>query len=289
MMKNDIEIIPYGDVFHTLKKSRWRAIGQHARIRESFEDTREVFQRLVVMFSQDLDSSFVKSFREQSNPDTRLLILNRGLSADSVLTRILDLQIRTPQRCYVLEGRSGVGKSNMAAFLLYSLLERWVSAIETGEAKERILDARVEDGTLHVVSPNFDRLEVPVAKIPDLRNAEHSRLEEFEIDEDGAFIYWPDLDVHLGWPQLQQIVDPNAALKASQKSTAFNQRYGKAVQKIREAAGLALGDVLGISDKQLRRIERGECRLTSNAIEALAKSHNMRPNEYMQKLAEALE
>jgi ribosome-binding protein aMBF1 (putative translation factor) len=87
---------------------------------------------------------------------------------------------------------------------------------------------------------------------------------------------------------LQQLVNPAAALKASQKSQVFNKRYGKAVQKVRETAGLRPSDISGISEKQLRRIENGDCRLTSNAIEALSQAHMLGPIEYMKKLAEAL-
>ena len=65
-------------------------------------------------------------------------------------------------------------------------------------------------------------------------------------------------------------------------------RYGKAVRKVREAAGLKSPDIAGLSDKQLGRIENGDCRLTSNAIKALAKAHRLEPNAYLQKLAEAL-
>ena len=52
--------------------------------------------------------------------------------------------------------------------------------------------------------------------------------------------------------------------------------------------GLGITEIPSLSDKQLRRIERGECRLTSNAAKELARAHGMTPNEYLQKVAEAL-
>ena len=79
------------------------------------------------------------------------------------------------------------------------------------------------------------------------------------------------------------------ALKARQKSHEFNKRYGKAVQTVREKAGLKRGDINGISEKQVARIEKGECRATSNAIDALAKAHQLEANDYMRKLAGALQ
>jgi uncharacterized protein DUF2442 len=288
-MKTDVEIVPYGEVFSALSKQRWRTIGRHTRISKSLERTPRPHRRVFVTFSCDLDESFAALFREKATRDTRLVILNEGGSTDKLLSRIFDLQIRTPQRCYVVEGKFGSGKTHFAAALLHSFLDRLVLGLETDEKQKRILDARVENGILHVVTPNFDRLDVPMAEVPDFKNADSVRLEKFEIDEDGAFIYWPELDVHLGWTQLQQLVNPEAALKASQKSEEFNKRYGKAVQRLREEAGFNRSDVPRLSEKQLGRIERGECRLTSNAIEMLSKAHKLAPTEYMKKLAETLD
>jgi phosphopantetheine adenylyltransferase len=149
--------------------------------------------------------------------------------------------------------------------------------------------ARIDGGVLHLISPSFDRLDIPITKIPEFSKVDSSRIQEFEIDEDGAFIYWPEFDLHLGWAQLQQLVDPVAALKASQESQEFNKRYGRAVQKVRVQTGLKPIEISGISDKQLQRIENGECRLTTNAIEVLSKAHKLAPNDYMTKLAGALD
>jgi hypothetical protein len=49
-----------------------------------------------------------------------------------------------------------------------------------------------------------------------------------------------------------------------------------------------LAGIPGLSDKQLRRIECGESRLTSNAAKKLAKAHGMTSNGYLQKVSEAL-
>src|SRR6478609_8125734 len=286
-MKTDIEFIPYGEIFSRLTTSRWRILGQHARISKSLERTKLLNRNFFVTFSQDLDESFVQMFRERATHTTRLLILNEGASADRLLSRIVDLQIRAPHRFCVIDATVGSGKTHHMAFV-QTLLMRLTSALEADDKQERILDATIEDGVLHVVSQNFNRLDVPIAKIPELVRLEVSNIQSFEIDEDGAFIHWPKPDVHLGWGQLLQFVNPQAVLKAAQKSQEFNKSYGKAVQKVREQSGLNFGDISGMSTKQLRRIENGECRLTSNAIEALSEAHKLAPNEYMKKLACAL-
>jgi hypothetical protein len=282
-MKTDIELIPYGEISAALTKDRWRR-NRHVRITNFRESTRETPHRIFIAFAYDLDESFVEMFRNWSTQETRLLIFNEGISSDSLISKILHLQIRKPERCCVVEGKFGAGKSQV--FL--HTLERLFATFESNEERDRIFDATIEKDLLRVVSPKFDRLKVPISKIPQFKNAKPAEVLNFEIDEDGSFVYWPDLDIHLGWRQLQQLSNPEAALKASQKSEEFNKRYGKAVQRLREAACLNRSDILGLSEKQLGRIEKGDCRLTSNAIEALSKAHKMDSNEYMKKLAQTL-
>jgi len=202
---------------------------------------------------------------------------------DTLFTRLLKLQIRSPQRLYLADC-VGNGTTHCMA-----LLQRLTSALSAKDDLDRILDARIESGVLRLVSPEFKRLDVPVAQIPALAAAEAAALGEFEIDEDGSFVYWPKLDVHLGWDQLEQIANPDAVRKARQKHREFNIRYGKAVQRVRERSGLRLNGVPGLSKKQLGRIEKGQCRLTANAIEALSKAHKVKPNEYLQRLADTLD
>jgi hypothetical protein len=181
------------------------------------------------------------------------------------------------------------GKDENWEELIRSFLGRLTAALESKENDARIFDARLEDGILHVVSADFRRLEVPISKIVPLAKAAKETAERFEIDEDGSYIYWRDLDLHLGWEQLQQVVDPLALQRAKQKSRAFNVRYGAAVRKMREEKSLAITAIPGLSPKQLRRIERGECRLTSNTARKLAQAHGMTPNEYLQAVATALQ
>jgi hypothetical protein len=283
-MKTRIEFIPYGEISSKLAKIRWSDISSETRVSSSRQSSTHIPHRVFLSFSQDLDQSFVDMFRKTTAQDTRLLILNEGGSIDRLMSRLVDLQIRTPQRFCVIDGS---GKTHLIAFV-HSLLKRLASAQEADDKRERILDANIDDEILHVISSAFLRLDVPIDRIAEFKNQEDAKVADFEIDEEGAYIYWPELDVHLGWSQLHQLVNPQAALKASQKSEEFNRRYGRAVRKLREKRRLKLSDITGLSEKQVRRIESGECRLTSNAIEVLAKAHKLAPNEYMMKLADGL-
>jgi hypothetical protein len=284
-MKTDVEFIPYGEISSELTKERWRGTARRFRISKFRGSTRQASQGVFIAFSYDLDESFVQMFRKRATDKTRIIIINQGISSDQLISKILDLRIRTPERFYVIESKFGAGKT---AFLR-TYLDRFLATIESDDERDRIFDAKIENDRLRVVSPEFVRLEVPLSRIPQLKNAKPAQILNFEIDEDGSFIYWPELDFHLGWSQLQQLINPEAALKASQKSEDFNKRYGKAVQDLREETGLNRNDIAGLSEKQLGRIEKGECRLTTNAIKALSKSLNIDRNEYMKRLAQALQ
>lgn len=249
---------------------------------------KEYFHQIWVASVSDLNKNFIKCFRERSTPATRLLLFDfdEGQSVDFLLAHVLALRIRSPHRMYITNRLGAKPEQKRTALCEY--FQRLAASAFSEDNADRIFDAKITNDTLHVISSSFSRLDVSLKAIPSLAGKDPAALQNIEIDEDGAFIYWPQLDVHLGWDQLNQIVNPIAALKARQKHQKFKVRYGKALQDLREIAGLGRGDIPGISEKQLRRIEKGECRLTSNAVEALAKSFQIPPNEFLKRLAERL-
>jgi hypothetical protein len=131
-------------------------------------------------------------------------------------------------------------------------------------------------------------LHVPTEKLPSLKGQPRDVLQHFQIDPDGSFIHWPDIDVHLGWNQFLQAVEPTELHKAQQRSADFNRQYGAAIRKLREKEGIPQAKVDGITERQLRRIEQGECRATMNALRDLAKAHGLDVNTYMEKVANAM-
>ena len=131
-------------------------------------------------------------------------------------------------------------------------------------------------------------LHIPLESMRALRGRPQAHVRNFSIDPDGSFIYWPDLDVHLGWNQFLQALDPAQLRKAQQRSAGFNERYGAAIRSVREAAGIPQSKIEGLTERQVRRIEHGENRATSAAIAALAKAHGLDANAYMETLTKAL-
>ena len=168
------------------------------------------------------------------------------------------------------------------------LLGRVCFALSEDNKRGGIIDAYQNADSLFVRGPKHRLLHVPLKALSSLRDKPREAQRKFEIDPDGSFLYWPDLDVHLGWNQFLQAVDPEELRKAQQRREGFNQRYGAAIRTVREAAGVSQSKVMGLTDRQLRRIEQGESRATSKALTALAAAHGLDANAYMEKLAKAL-
>src|SRR5687767_7932952 len=104
-MKANVEIAPYGALRSALKPRR-----DSVRVSKYFQTPTEGQWRVFISFSRDLDESFVQLFRNATQ-NTRLLIVNEGTSTDRLLSRIFDLQIRTPERCCIVEASFGSGKT----------------------------------------------------------------------------------------------------------------------------------------------------------------------------------
>ena len=154
------------------------------------------------------------------------------------------------------------------------------------------IDAWWEEDTLVAVSAKdagFNKLRVPLEKLPVLQGHKRKHLENFELDEEGLFIYWPNLDIHLGWEQFEQAVDMGARLRAQQQSDKFNKAYGSAIRTFRQKSGLRQADIKGLTTRQIRRIEQGECRATHATLCKLARAHGMSVPNYMDKLSNLLE
>lgn len=169
------------------------------------------------------------------------------------------------------------------------LLGRVCRALGRDASRASIIDAYFGGDTLLVRGPGHRMLHVPASSVPALKGQPSAVLGKFDIDPDGSFIHWPDLDVHLGWNQFLQAVDPGELRKAQQRSAGFNERYAAAIREVRQAARILQSKVEGLTERQLRRIENGECRATTAALAALAKAHSLDANAYLERLAKAIE
>jgi hypothetical protein len=211
-----------------------------------------------------------------------LLFTEPATHPDQIAQWIRGANIRSEHRLHIAR------VERMDAPQVSELLGRICHAFEPESNRGSIVDAYLGGNVLSVRGPKQRLLHVPVASVPALRNLSPAALRSFRIDPDGSFIHWPIADIHLGWNQFLQAADPLELHKAQQRSADFNRRYGTAIRKLREEAGILQAKVRGITERQLRRIEHGECRATANALQDLANAHGLDMNTYMEKVANAM-
>ena len=172
-------------------------------------------------------------------------------------------------------------------------IERFVRLSKSADPDQRILSAWWEGERLVVASGAFETLRVPRKKIIDAVSplagtAKGDSLAEFEVDPNGLFLYWRDFDGHIGWEQFKQMVDPEASSKARREAKEFNERYGKAIGRLRKEKGIRPSAISGLDPARLRSIEKGECRATHSALGRLADAHGMSLTDYMDELAKRM-
>jgi hypothetical protein len=234
---------------------------------------------LVLWNSNNIKDDWVSKFQDIKCRQDHFLFSEMNLNSD-IVRIFFRLQERHNNKVHLMPSESSQEQKKV--------LERLGNALASPSNVETILDAWWEGDNFVVMSSRFETLKVPLEKLTCFPVKKAEITKNFEIDPDGDYIYWPDLDVHLGWEQFLQITNPQAKLKAQQKSLDFNKRYGEAIKKLRVKKGLNQSDIEGLDQRQIRRIEKGECRATYTAIEKLAKAHGVSTSEYMAQLADLL-
>lgn len=232
----------------------------------------------VLSYMADL-SDHLKEVRRPISGQKRYVLIQDATPIESMAELIGGLDIRTPSRLHVARLEFDTERQ---------FVERFIASLRAQDDEGSIMDAWCDDDELVVISPSMERIRVPIKSLHALCGTDHADWKKFEIDPMGAFIYWPSVDMHVGWSQFKQIVDPIALLRARQRSDAFNQRYGQAVRLFREEQGIKQSEIAGLDGRTVRRIEKGETRATSKALECLAKAHGLSTTAYMNELAKRL-
>jgi hypothetical protein len=209
--------------------------------------------------------------------ERRHLVFVEDMPVEAISSRVPRLNVRDSRRLHIARERNPGAIS--------AIIKRAISGLAASQDRSRIVDAWVEGANLVVLSPSFQRLHVPVTELVRYLGSKIELIKSFEIDEDGSYLYWPHADVHLGWEQIQGIVDPTTLVAARRKSEAFNLKYGAAIRGLREDHGLKQSDIKGIVDRHLRRIEHGQIAATSSTLKALAESHGVTLVDYLAELA----
>ena len=163
---------------------------------------------------------------------------------------------------------------------------RVLSAYCLGAEHELIADAQVVHDWLFLVSCASDAFEVPFDAIPALRTIPHSRRRDFRVSTDGAYVHWPVDDVHLDLDSIRRRTDPEWAGRRKVEDLIANASVGQAIAELRRRAQLRQTDIPGLSERQVRRIERGQG-ATLSALKRLAAAQNTDLGTYVDQVAKA--
>jgi len=261
---------------HRIKPGQhgWRSVKTFKTV-----SSKEAVPLLIAWMLENMDEEKTQRVQELQNHPKMYLLFKGGLPARAAVDRVARLNVRDAKRIHFIVSNKESAQKFVARLLL---------ALDRAGEDHLILDAWWEGNTFVVVSPGaagFKKLRVPLAKLGVLGGYAKEEREKFEIDEDGVFVYWPGLDIHLGWEQFEQAVDRKAALRGKQESEEFNKDYGAAIRELRQESGLRQSDIKGLTARQVGRIERGECRATYKALTKLAKAHQREVAEYMEEVA----
>ena len=161
---------------------------------------------------------------------------------------------------------------------------RVLTAWQYGAQDQLIADAAVFDDRLYVLNCALKRYEISFESIKSLARIPKKDRDNFIISEEGSHISWTKYDVDLDLDSIRVVVDPVAARKAQVKKLAHDKRFGGAIARLRKAKGLLQNQILGLTDRQVRRIEAGE-HVTLKSLEILAKAHGMLLNQYLNEAA----
>ncbi|HZY60600.1 MAG TPA: DUF2442 domain-containing protein, partial [Candidatus Binataceae bacterium] len=85
---------------------------------------------------------------------------------------------------------------------------RVLAAWQHNAPAELIANATVADDRLIVISCEPKMYEVGFDQMPALKKIPAPQRRDFEIAEDGSFIWWPSRDIHLDLDAIKSVVDP---------------------------------------------------------------------------------
>jgi hypothetical protein len=173
---------------------------------------------------------------------------------------------------------------NTIVYSDFSVPRRVLNAWTQNSQDQLIARASVSQDRLFLLSCALQPYEVAFDSMASLKRIPVAESAKFTVDEDGSYIHWPGPDIHVDLDAVRAAIDPEARARAEAVKTLHDSRYGAAIAKLRAATGLKQSEIKGLSERQVRRIEKGEG-TTYEALRRLAASHRMDLDEYLRKLA----
>jgi hypothetical protein len=134
----------------------------------------------------------------------------------------------------------------------------------------------------------MEKLEVPFDSLPALKRISIDEHTNFTIDDDGSYLYWENADIHLDLDSFRYATDPEWKQKFESLKSKHNQVFGKAIATLRKKYKLRQSDIIGLSERQVSRIEKGEGSTKADTLRLFAKAHGMEFDDYLDAVANAI-
>ncbi|MGL6343595.1 MAG: helix-turn-helix domain-containing protein [Waterburya sp.] len=153
---------------------------------------------------------------------------------------------------------------------------------------ELIAIASTSEDALFVMGCDLKTWEIPFKSFPCFNQVSQSERGNFELDEDGSYLYWKNVDLHLDLEAFKAAVDSEFKAELLAEKQEYGKSFGRAIAIVRKAHKLNQDGIDGISDRHLRRIENEGQQPTLDALKKLAKAHKISLEDYLAKVNEAL-
>jgi hypothetical protein len=241
---------------------------------------------------QDLDEAASARKLFVFTSATRLADFAEIISTSNKHNRLQALLVRSdvgPEWLPVILKRAGLRTlRNMlvhqGGVVPHRVLDAWVH----GQQNDTIAAATVVGDRLLVLSCGFDSYEIGFDAYPALERIPQNERSQLAIEEHGAFLHWPEADVHLDLHDIRVALDPGLRTKAKAKKLAHDKAFGAAVRALRKTHGVAQTAIPGLSSRHVRRIENGYVPGVE-AVDALARAHGLDPDDYLEQVTELMD
>lgn len=156
-------------------------------------------------------------------------------------------------------------------------------------------DGEFESGTIASAEVVSDRLiitdkanlktEIGFSQHPTLRRIPEGDRPKFTIPEDGSYLYWECLDIHLDLEGIKVELDPHLKARKVAALNRHNKEYGKAIALVRQTS--CDSTMPNLPNERIEAIEQGSFP-TLEEFRILAKAHHLSLDEYLEAIANNL-
>ena len=165
--------------------------------------------------------------------------------------------------------------------------KRVLTAWSLGCPEQLIAAAQVVAEELFVMACDHTLFRVDFAEMPALGRIPAQQRSSFTISSEGSYMQWPEVDVHIDLDAVRCLKDDTWREKKERERLMYDLRFGEAVAALRKQYGLKQAEIQGLSERHVRRIEKGE-RTKVDTLAILAKSHGLSLKMYLDEIAAML-